>query len=67
MRQDVDPDAQLAELLALLVDPAVDARPVQLQPGGQAADPRTHDDDLHGPTIPDAVEPRPDPALSGGS
>ena len=47
MRQCVDPDAQLAERLALLIHLARDAGPVQMQRGGQTPDPRAHDDDPH--------------------
>jgi hypothetical protein len=56
VRQRVDPHAQLADLLALLVNDAVDAVVVQPQSGGEAPDSRSHDDDPHGGP---PVRPRP--------
>ena len=47
VRQEVDPDAQLAEPVALLVDLDVHARPVQAQRREQATYPGSRDDDLH--------------------
>jgi hypothetical protein len=47
MGQHVDTDAQLAQLLALLVDLARDARPLQQQSGRQTADSGSHHDGLH--------------------
>src|SRR5271155_4004264 len=48
VRQRVDADAELAYLIGLLEDFAVDAARVQHQRGGKTADAAADDDDLHG-------------------
>ncbi len=48
--QGVDADAELADLVGLLINLAVDAAGVQHQRGGQPADAAAYDDDFHAGT-----------------